>query len=177
MDRFASDLRTELWDTVDKMDEYRSLFVKNPEKDFTRRYKLPLDRMLKLMIQMQSKSLPHELGEYFAYKHDMPTASAFIQQRSKLTDYALPTLFSVWTEAHVPRRMANGYRLIACDGSDVYFAANSKEQDCYFEQEGAQGYCLAHLNALQDVIGGTYLDAIVQDRRCENEIEAMITML
>lgn len=177
MDRYAAELRNELWTMVDKMNEFRWLFVKDPTRDFTRRYKLPLDRMLKIMIQLQAKSLPHELGDYFSYKPDMPTPSAFIQQRSKLTDYALPTLFSVWTEAHPPRRMANGYRLIACDGSDVYFAANPQERDCYFEQEGAQGYCLAHLNALQDVIGGTYLDAIVQDRRCESEVEAMIKML
>ena len=177
MDRFALNLKHELWDTINKMNDYRSFFVKNPEKDFTRRYKLPLDRVLKLMIQMQNKSLPHEVGEFFAYQHDMPTASAFIQQRSKLTDYALPTLYSAWVKAHAPRRMGNGYHVIACDGSDVYFAANPKEQDCYFEQDGAQGYCLAHLNALQDVIGGTYVDAIVQDRRCENEIDAMITML
>ena len=73
--------------------------------------------------------------------------------------------------------MANGYRLIACDGSDVYFAGNQSEKDCCFETEDGRSYCLAHLNALQDVTGGTYLDAIIQDRRCENEVQAMIEMI
>lgn len=89
MDQYAAELRNELWTTVDKMNEFRWLFVKDPVRDFTRRYKLPLDRMLKIMIQLQAKSLPHELGDYFSYTPDMPTPSAFIQQRSKLTDYAL----------------------------------------------------------------------------------------
>ena len=177
MDNYAVNLRKELWGMIDQMNEHRSLYVKNPQRDFTRKKKLPFDKMLKLDIQMQAKSLPHELGDFFDYNPNMPTASAFIQQRAKLTDYALPALFSAFTEAHKPRRMANGYRLIACDGSDVYFAGNSDEKDCYFESGNAKGYCLAHLNALQDVIGGTYLDALVQDRRCTNEIGAMITMV
>ena len=117
MDNYAVDLRKELWGKIDRMNEYRSLYVKNPQRDFTRRKKLPLDKMLKLDIQMQAKSLPHELGDFFDYNPNMPTASAFIQQRAKLTDYALPALFSAFTEAHKPRRMANGYRPLPVMGA------------------------------------------------------------
>ena len=178
MDRFAVELRMELWGLIDKItEEYRQLYVKDPHRDFTRKRKLPMGKILKCLIQLQAKSLPHELGDMFEYSPDMPTASAFIQQRAKLAEHTMPTLFSVWNMAHEPRRMANGYRLIACDGSDIYFAGNQSEKDCCFETEDGRSYCLAHLNALQDVIGGTYLDAIIQDRRCENEVQAMIEMI
>ena len=176
MDRFANDLRMELWNLIDRLVENRQLFVKNPKCDFTRRKKLPLEKMLRILLLLQAKSLPHEIGDFFGYTPDMPTVSAFIQQRAKLANYALQTLFSTYAEMHKPRRMANGYRLIACDGSDLCFMANPDEKDCYMKQDGAKDYCLVHLNALQDVIGGTYLDALVQDCRNKNEIQAMITM-
>ena len=178
MDCFAVELREELWGLIDRIaGDCRQLYVKDPCRDFTRKRKLPMTKMLRYLIRLQAKSLPHELGDLFAYSPNMPTVSAFTQQRAKLAEHTLPALFSVWNMAHQPRRMANGYQLIACDGSDVCFAGNSSEKGCNFETEDGRSFCLAHLNALQDVIGGTYRDAIIQDCRCANEIQAMIDMI
>ena len=94
MDRFAVELRMELWGLIDKItEEYRQLYVKDPHRDFTRKRKLPMEKMLKCLIQLQAKSLPHELGDMFEYSPDMPTTSAFIQQRAKLAEYTMPALF------------------------------------------------------------------------------------
>ena len=60
MDRFAVDLRKDLWDLIDKIvGDCRQLYVKDPCRDFTRKRKLPMEKMLKLLILLQAKSLPH----------------------------------------------------------------------------------------------------------------------
>ena len=62
-----------------------SSFVKNPNMDFIRKRKLDFQKMMQLIISMESGSLNHELLKFFDYDSSVPTGSAFYQQRSKLS--------------------------------------------------------------------------------------------
>ena len=61
-----------------------SLYCHNPKSDFTRNRKLPAETLLKSIIGMENKSLTNELIDLFHSSPDMPTKSAFVQQRNKI---------------------------------------------------------------------------------------------
>jgi len=177
MDTYASDLKKQLWELIAQITQNRKLCLRNPGKDFTRKRKLPVDTLIKFMLQLQNKSLPNELGVYFHHDPNMPTPSAYIQQRSKLSDRALLTLFSKFVSLHKPWSTPDDFRLISCDGSDICYAGNAEDINNYFRTKDGKSYCLAHLNALLDTLSGVFIDAIIQDRRSVNEIEAMLEMI
>ena len=64
------------------------LYSKDPDSDFTRERKLPVDTLLRLLLKFSGKSLQSELSAYYlplerTYQ-TVPTKSAFTQQRQKL---------------------------------------------------------------------------------------------
>ena len=60
----------------------------HPEKDFTRNRKLSAETVLKGIIGMESGSLTNELIDLFHSSPDMPTTSAFVQQRNKISPFS-----------------------------------------------------------------------------------------
>lgn len=74
--------------------------------------------------------------------------------------------------------MYKGFRLIACDGSDLYTPRNSDDKTTYVQTSpNASGYNLLHLNALYDLCSRTYIDAEIQAYRQMNEDRAMCNMI
>ncbi len=47
------------------------LFVKNPEKDFTRNRKLPFQQIMNLILALEKETISNELFKYFGYKADI----------------------------------------------------------------------------------------------------------
>lgn len=90
----------------------------------------------------------------------------------------MPFIFSQIVEMFPCGRLPEGYRLLACDGSDLHYAANPAETENYFQTDPhSKGYNLLHLNAMYDLCSRRYVDAIVQPRRQMDEIGAFITMV
>ena len=58
-------------------------YIRNPRRDFSRNRKLPFSTIIKSIIGMESKSLTNELIDFFNTS-DLPSASAFVQQRLKI---------------------------------------------------------------------------------------------
>ena len=104
--------------TVKEISSNPQSFAKNPEKDFIRRRKLPADKMMYSVLSMSSKDLKCELMEFFDMNKNMPTVSAFVQQRNKISVTAFETLFHKFTESFPQQKLYKGYRLLAVDGSD-----------------------------------------------------------
>ena len=73
-------------------DEVKSFFVTRPE-DFSRERKLPIEKLIGIIINMPKRSLSIELNDFFNILKDTKpaTKSVFSLQRSKL----LPTFFQV----------------------------------------------------------------------------------
>lgn len=139
-----------------------SLFVKNPGKDFVRNRKLNFSTMLMLLISMGGKTLNEELLEYFIFKDFSPTNSAFIQQRSKIQLYAFEHLLKEFNKKLSFVKTYKGYRLLAVDGSDLSYAANPNDKECYFyNKQTLKAYNIIHLNAVYDLLNKTYVDAYI----------------
>ena len=171
-------IRKKLKSCIAELSDHPEAFAKNPGKDFTRQRKLPFDQTVKAVLSMTGKSLRGELMDYFNLNLSMPTVPAFVQQRNKINYYAFEYLFHIFTRSIDEQKLLKGYRLLAVDGSDLHVPTNKEENGSFYEgANGQKPYNLLHLNALFDLNRGIYIDAIVQDRRYENEHRAFVTMV
>ena len=176
-DTFLYDLKHSLDTCIAETDQLRSLFCKNPQSDFTRDRKITFQDYLKFMIQLQSKSLPNEVMDYFGHSMDSPTKSALVQQKYKVLPEAWDYLFHLFiNECRLLHdKTYRGYRLLACDGSDANITHNPFDGDTFIH-EGAAGYNAIHINALFDITNHTYCDFLVQGKKKLHERKALNTM-
>ena len=92
-DVFLRDLKRTLDYCIAEFDSIHSLFCKNPETDFTRDRKITFSDTCRFLIELQSKSLPNEVMDYFGHTIVAPTVSAYIQQRQKILTQGWAFLF------------------------------------------------------------------------------------
>jgi hypothetical protein len=178
MNEYANSLKETLTSLIREMAAAPALYVKNPEKDFTRKKKLPFETVMQFLISMGGNSLYKELLESQGYDVNTATTSAFVQQRNKILPSAVEFLFHEFTQSYMDIKDYRGYRLLAVDGSDLHIATDSTDTDTYFQsQSNTKGYNLLHLNAAYDLCNRLYVDAIVQPRRLCNEGQALAAMV
>ena len=105
---------------IDELCRSPQNFLADPEKDFTRRRKLCLEKVIRVLLSMQNKSLSHELLDLFEFDTSTPTASAFVQQRSKIKASAFEHIFKSFTNAaDIKYETYRGFRLLAVGSSCV----------------------------------------------------------
>lgn len=181
MKRTALTIKNQLLTIVKKMARHPWLFAKNPEKDFTRKRKLPFEEMLLLLLGMGNGSLRSEMLKFTGFSLNTASTAALIQQREKLEPFAFEYILQKFTPPSGLLKRHKGYRLLAIDGSDLHAPTNSDEKECFFRQTAknpdSKGYNLMHLNAIYDLMNGIYVDALLQNRREFNENKALITMV
>lgn len=114
-------------ETVCQNDDIRNLFTYG-QSDFSRERKLPMERLVGMIINLPKRSLSVELQDFFASLADSEppcTKSAFCQRRGKLN----PVFFQVWNQFlvecfykyyHDHIKRWRGFRLLAVDGSTGY---------------------------------------------------------
>lgn len=144
-----------------------SSFVKNPNMDFIRKRKLDFQKMMQLIISMESDSLNHELLKFFDYDSSVPTGSAFYQQRSKLSISAFRHLLKEFNLKFPLDKFRGKYYLIACDGSEFNIARNPNDSETFHEPNGksASGFNMVHTISLYELCSKRYLDLEVQPGR------------
>ena len=178
MSRNISWAKKRLLQCIQNVSKNAWLFSNTPGKDFTRNRKLSFEIMLKTLLCMEGGSLTNELMKRFGCHADVVSASAFVQQRSKILPEAFETIFRLFAEETDGSRLYNGYRLFAVDGSDVQIPTNPQDPDSYFPgNNGQHPYNLLHLNAMYDLLQRTYVDAIVQKRHCCDECRSLADMV
>ena len=154
------------------------MFVKDPNRNFTRDRKLPLREVISVLLCMEGGSLTGELLRYFGCSQHTASSSAFIQQRQKINKFAFPSLFDLFVKSTDNPQLYKGYRLFAADGSDVQTPTNSEEKDSFFPGSSVQkSYNLLHLDALYDLLGHTYIDAEVSGKRNFDENGVLCKMV
>ena len=175
---FLSNLKSTLDNCIAELEEIHSMFCQNPESDFTRNRKLSLRDYINFMIQMQSKSVSNEILDFYEHSLSAPTKSAFCQQRYKLQPEGWDFLFHTFVDqCHtLSDNLYNGYRLLACDGSDVNIARDPSDERTFIH-EGERGYNAIHINALYDITNRTYCDFLVQGKKKLHEREALNAMV
>lgn len=170
-------IRKILTSEIKKVADNVSLYCENPKSDFIRNRKLPAEVLLKGIIGMESKSLTNELIDLFHASPDMPTSSAFSQQRSKLKPEAFRAIFNGFS-SELRKEFSGEMPVLAIDGSDIQIATNPQDESSYFPgTNGQKGYNLLHLNALYDLSHHLYSDAVIQKRLDWNEHKALQTMV
>lgn len=107
-----------------------------------------------------------------------PSKSAFTQQRYKLLPEGWSFLFHSFVEQclTLSDNLYQGYRLLACDGSDVNIARDSLDERTFIH-EGEKGYNAIHINALYDITNQTYCDFLVQGKKKLHERAALNSMI
>ena len=178
MKNFPKHIKNTLHSVIRDMAKHPEDFCHCPEKDFTRKRKLPFEKVLTFLVKMGGHSLRDEMLDSLDFKEVPASVSALVQQRRKILPEALEYLFHKFTDdCHKPKQY-RGYRLLAVDGSDLQFTANPNDPLSYFPGvNGQKPYSFLHLNALYDLNSNLYLDAVVQKRRAANENAALISMV
>lgn len=112
-------LKTVLFHGISRLNDVRSIFCINPDTDFTRNRKLDFQTTLKIILSMGSSSIRDELLKSNDFSADTPSASAFVQARSKIRPEAFKILFDDFNSRTLKERLYRGYRLLAIDGSEL----------------------------------------------------------
>lgn len=177
--KFSTEVKQKLFSLIDEMDSYHWLFTRTPETDFSRKKKWTFGEVIKFIVSMEGKSLKDELLEYFEYDNHTPSNSSFNQRRAQILPEAFEFLFREFTNAFRKEdAVYKGFRLIACDGSDIRIPYNPKDETTYIQTSSdARGYNVLHLNAFYDLCNRTYIDAEIQSSRQKNEDSAMCNMI
>ena len=128
-------------------------YCSNPGRDFSRERKLSFKKVVESIIGMGSKGLTNELIDIFNNDPDMPSTSAFVQQRSKIMPEAFRDIMAGFTK--MITGPSNHLRLLAVDAN------------------GQKPYNLIHLNALYDLEQHIYVDSRIQGRMSGNEHMAL----
>lgn len=171
-------IRKTLQKAISEIASNPQIFAKNPEKDFCRTRKLPFEKVMKSVLSMSGKDLKCELMDFFEFEKDLPTVSAFVQQRAKISSIAFETLFKKFTSSFTKQKLYKGYRLLAVDGSDLHTPTNKNEVTSFYPcSNGQKPYNLMHLNALYDIMNNLYVDAIIQPSHSANEHKAFVSMV
>ena len=131
-----------------------SLFVFNPEKDFTRDRLLTFKVVIKNIICMETGALKDELLKLNDYSSLTPTASAFVQARSKIKHDAFVSVFNIFNQKSKNIKTYKGYRLLAIDGSvlPIDNTIPDKETTMLKFNQTNKTYSAFHLNASYDLL-------------------------
>ena len=178
MKNYPKYIKNTLFSVIHDMAKHPEDFCCCPEKNFTRKRKLPFEKVLTLLVKMGGHSLRDEMLDCLDFVDVPASVSALVQQRSKILPKALEYLFREFTDRCQKPKLYKGYRLLAVDGSDLQFTANPNDPLSYFPGvNGQKPYSFLHLNALYDLNSNLYLDAIVQKRRATHENAALVEMI
>lgn len=170
--------KKELKKAIRKISQNKEQYVIEPEKNFTRKRKLPLDVTLRAMMSLGGSSLNREMLDIFNFDTDMPSSQAFLKRRSKILTKAYEDIFYSFTQTCSSPKLFKGYRLLAVDGSDLHVPTNPHEEDSFFpERKNLKAYNLLHLNAMYDLNEHIYTDAVIQSARKHDECAAFTAMV
>ena len=171
-------IKKKLDESIELLCDRSKLFLKHPERDFTRTRKLSFRSVISFLLSMEGGTLTTELLDHFGFSENTASASAFVQQRGKIIPDAFHSLFDVFVEKTDSKKFYKGLRLLAADGSDIQIPCNPDHLDSYFPRgNGQSAYNLLHLDAMYDLLQHTYLDAMIMGSRSFDERRRLCTMV
>lgn len=174
----SKQLQKKLNTAISIVSDSRSLFVLNPKTDFTRDRSLKFETVLRDIICMESGSLKDELLKLNNHSISTPTASAFVQARSKIKHDAFKAVFDIFNKKTQVTKTYKGYRLLTIDGSTLPIdnTFSDKETTLLKFNQTDKSYSAFHLNASYDLLECTYDDLIIQGQAQMNENEAFFQL-
>lgn len=178
MNKFKS-LKKHLHFCLKKMERSSSLYVVDPERNFTRKRKHLFANTMMNVLLLGSGSLKDELYKLFGYTPDTPSASSFIQARDKIWPDAFRTLFDLFNSRTHRSFLFNGYRLLAVDGSVLPISNMVQDEDTTIQKANQTDmpFSAYHINTSYDLLEHTYEDVVLQGQAKMNENGAFNMMI
>ena len=163
-----------LLNAIRQVVEQKDSFCQKPGIHFSRNRSLPFKETIQFVLNLESQSLQTNLNHFFSFRKDTPTRSAFIQQRKKINHEAFRQLFRYFMDSFTAPKLFHGYRLLACDGSDVNLPRNPRDTvtSCS-ANPAAKSYNKIHINALFDIMNRIYVDYSIDTGFASYEAEAL----
>ena len=180
MNNFPTEVKQKLNDIIDDIASVSWLYCTNPGHNFTRNRKLSFAETMKLIIAMEGDTVNKEIMEYFNYDlESAPSQSAFNQQRSHIKPEAFEVAFKDFVDAYPPTQSYDGYRILACDGSNIVYTTNPDNVNDYvtYKTRIGHNYNQLHLNALYDIVNRVFVDAIIHPGVKSDERAALKQMI
>lgn len=104
------------------------------KEDFSRKAKkISFIDDIKLILAMGAQSIRKELYKYFNYDLNTITSSGFVQSIAKIKAKTFKELLDLINNAYPCKKTYKGYRLIACDGSDISIFPNPNDTDTFIK--------------------------------------------
>lgn len=169
----ADEIKKDLNKSIEKAISNPNKLFGEQECDFHRKRTLTAEKMAQLLLSMQGGSLNKEL-------HDAGinvTASAFVQQRDKLSYTILEDTLENFNAVSSDNKTYKGYRVLAVDGTTVNMARNPNSTSFVCNESNTKGYNQMHVNPLYDVLNKTYQHCVIQPQPRQDEIGALLFML
>lgn len=178
MRKYCNIVKNKLNMLIRSMEKNVSDFVVDPKRDFVRKSELSFSKTMRFILGMGSQTLGKELMDFYDFDPKMVSVSAVVQRRAKILPAAFQHLFHTFNESFSQTCFFHGYRLYAVDGSDIHIPTIPDDYSTNFSASADSNGCnLIHLNTFYDLMNRRYMDAVLQDRRKENESSALISML
>ena len=153
---------------------HKAAFV-NQAANFSRKRKLDIETMIKLLISMRGGSIDKELQS--AFPHEKVSAAAFVKQRGKLSHKDFANILDVFNTMQTDFQTFKGYRLFAVDGTAINIARNPASESYMQNEEDKKGYNQIHANILYDILNNTYVYCHMQPQPKMDEIGALRFMI
>lgn len=154
-----------------------SNYCHNPNVDFTRVRKLPIKDLINILLVKESKSITSELLEYFPKVKQIPTASAFIQQRNKLNSSAIKSINDTFVNSFDNFKSHKDYFILAEDGTDVNIPKPKTVDDTQVKMGPNKPYYQFHVNALYDCLNHVFYDLSIDSASKKQESNALIKLM
>ncbi len=158
MNKYAKQAKKCIFKIISQIAASPHPFLFDP-RSFSRKRKLGISVLFRLILSMGSNSLNYEIGNFFQYRQGFPSSSAFVQQRQKLSYTAFEYAFHQFQEqtCTVPL-LFKGFRLLALDGTELSFLPEPSPSPA-----DSPPVSKLHLNGLFDLLGKSFADVLVQD--------------
>lgn len=170
-------IRLQLNQAISTVNEHRSNFCLDAQRDYTRERKLNFETVIRTVLSMSNHSLQAELNRNWKFSPKTPTKSAFIQQRQKIQPEAFRKLFEEFTQKAVPMNLFKGYRLLACDSTAVNLPRNPQDTVTSARAKPtAESYNMLHLHAMYDLLNHFYTDYAIDYGTKNQELKALLQM-
>lgn len=176
MTHHAQRIRKALFQEIDTIVSEQDLWVKQPQKDFSRKRKLTFKRVITCLLGFEGKSSSSELLETFDFSLDTPSVSALCQARDKLSTEVLLELFNRFQPKLNHTTTFHGYHIFAHDGSDIKIPKDPSDDSTYIEN-GKYSCNIVHLNALYDLFNRNFKEISIEDKHDYDERRSLISMV
>ena len=133
MSHYIEKVTVSLENLISELARNPSLFLKNPDTDFSRNRKINFKTCVGITMNSGGCTLNKELLDFFDFDVNAPTVSAYTQQRAKILPEAFEYLFHAFTEENAQtKNLYEGYQLLACDGSNLTIAPNLNDPETLY---------------------------------------------